>query len=397
MARNDDALISRLRTETPGAERVLHFNNAGCSLPAAQVVTAQIDFLRRESELGGYEAAEALGEEAQQPYRDLARRLRADEACVGFCNNASDAWRRVLYGLPLKSGARVVYDESTYGGNILALLDGRDRFGWELVPVRIDPTTGTIDQGSFLRAIEGGADLVALTHMAAQCGAVNDIAQLVRTARSAGAFTLLDACQTLGQVPIDFASLGLDSLIFTGRKYLRAPRGTGGFVFSRAAMELVQPLGPDIRSAAVLSSQAWERQVGAIGFEQWERNWAVHRGLAAAIEYWSALDEGWVWERIQLVAAVLTEALCEVPGVEVRRLSEERGGIVVFDMPGHDLRGVRDRLRVQGINTMYAGPQNAPLQMARDNEHGWLRASVHYYNTEDEVDQFAAAVSAIAR
>lgn len=392
---DDAALIARVRQDTPGTAHVIHFNNAGCSLPPASVVAAQLDFLVRESEHGGYETAEALGDKADQPNRDVARQLGADAAGVGFCGSASEAWRRILYALSLKPGARVVFDESTYGGNILALLDGRERFGWELAAVPIDPATGMICTADFARELKVGADLAVITHMAAQCGTVNEIAEIIQLAKGCGAFTLLDACQTMGQVPIDFGGLGLDSLIFTGRKYLRAPRGTGGFVVAKTALERLNPLGPDIRAGSVLDDHRWTVARAAAGLELWERNWANHCGLGAAVEYWAGIDQQWAWARIQRLAALLTDTLRAMPGVVVRRRKAERGGIVVFDLPGKDLRVVRDDLRSAGMNVMYAGPQNAPLQMARDNEHGWLRASLHYYNTEEEVQRFTEFLATV--
>jgi cysteine desulfurase / selenocysteine lyase len=385
-------LIARLRAETPGVEEIIHLNNAGCALPPIPVVEAQIEYIRKETREGGYEAAERLGAAADAPYQALARLMHVAADEIGFCGNASDAWRRVLYALPLPAGARIAYDESMYGGNLLALLDGASRFGWELVPVAPDPATGTMDVAGADRLLRSGIHLLAITHMAAQSGSVSPLADLAPLAREHGALTLVDACQTVGQVPIDLAAAQVDCLVFTGRKYLRAPRGTGGFVVRRPLLDQIRPLGPDIRGGEVTPDGSWHLHPGARGLEQWERSWSLYVGLGAAFDYLLALDQGWVWDRISRVAAALVEALGDVPGVVVRRRAGERGGIVVFDLPDKDLAEARDWLRAHRANVMFAGDQNAPVEMFRVGDRGRLRASVHYFNTMDEVERFADLV-----
>jgi selenocysteine lyase/cysteine desulfurase len=379
--------IEQLRLDTPGSGETLHFNNAGCALALACVVRAQVEFLERESRGGGYEVADQLGEAVLAPYRSLARVVNARPDEVGFCVSATDAWRRVLYALPFPPHPRIAVDESIYGGNLLALLDAQDRFGWTLCPITVDDS-GTIDMDSLTRLLSTDISAVAVTHMPAQSGAVNPIAEIGRLGRDHGAITIVDACQSLGQVPIDFDA-SIDGLVFTGRKYLRAPRGTGGFVLRRDVLRRLRPLGPDIRSADVTPDGSMRVRKDATALEYWEKSWALHVGLGAALAYLEALDPEWIWRRIQYVAGALVDRLREVPGVVVQRRSGERGGIVVFDVPGADLVAVRDWLRSRSTNIMFAGPQNAPLEMFRAGQRGFLRASVHYFNTEDEIEEFA--------
>lgn len=385
--------VEQLRGETPGADRVIHFNNAGCSLAATPVVDAQIAYLNREAAGGGYETAERLGAVADTPYQGLAKLLGVAPDEVGFCGNATDAWRRVLYALPLTRGARIGYDESIYGGNLLALLEAEERCGWHLCPVAVDPDSGRIDLSALADVLRAGVDLVAITHMPAHSGVVNDLADASALIRQHGALSLVDACQTLGHVPIDLSPTEVDSLIFTGRKYLRAPRGTGGFVVRRPLLERIRPLGPDLRAGEVARDGTHTVRQGSVALEHWERNWALHMGLGAAVDYLLDLDREWAGDRIQHLADTLVARLTAMDGVVVRRGSAERGGIVVFDLPGKELTAARDWLRAHGANVMFAGEQNAPVQMRRWGERGWLRASLHYFNTEDEVRQFVTLLT----
>lgn len=380
-------LAERTRNDTPGAATVVHLNNAGCSLATDSVLAAQHAYLDAEATLGGYETALAHEEVAARFYELGAQVIRADADEMGYCHSATHAWRKVLFSLPLLQGATIAFDESIYGGNLIALLDGQRRLGWRLIPIPIAPS-GLID-GEVLADVldRSRVDLLAVTHMPAQSGVVNDLQLIARNAEAGGALTLVDACQSLGHVPIDVTRDRIDAMVFTGRKYLRAPRGTGGYFVRRTLLEGLAPFAPDIQSAEVLDRRmAWRIRDGSRRLEEWERNWANVIGAVAALEYLVGLDASWIFSRISRTAEQLVATLRTVPGVEVRRRSAERGGIVVFDVPGRDLLEIRDRLRGAGVNVMFAGPQNAPLEMFARQERGWLRASVHYFNDESDLE-----------
>lgn len=390
----DRQLVERLRSETPGSKHVAHLNNAGCALPPQAVVAAQSQYLEAESLRGGYETAANFEKSGVNFYDKVAEIMGARPAEIGFCQSATEGWRRVLYALPLPAGATVAFDESTYGSNVLALLDAKERFGWSLKPIGMD-SAGVIDLEELERVLQRKeVDLVAITHMPAQSGVVNPLDEVSRLARQGGALTLVDACQTLGQVPINVEDNGIDSLVFTGRKYLRAPRGTGGYFLRERLFERMTPLGPDIRAAEVLNETlSWRLRRDGLCLEQWERNWVSFAGCAAAVEYLTKLDKVWIWDRIRTLAQRLVHELGDVSGVKVRRRAEEQGGIVVFDLPTQDLIDVRNWLREERINVMYAGPQNAPIEMFKNRERGWIRASVHYYNIEADIESLCAAVT----
>lgn len=389
-----DNWFDRARADTCGVEKLAHLNNAGCSLTTRAVVSAQLSHLEQEALVGGYEAAEGLLPAHEDNfYLATARILGVREDEIGFSTCATEAWRRVLHGISLPAGATIAFDSSIYGSNLLALLDGQERFQWRLRPVALDDD-GSISLNELEAVLAGGVDLLAVTHMPAQSGVVSPLAQIVDLAHSAGAPVLVDACQTLGQLPISVQEVDFDALIFTGRKYLRAPRGTGGLCVRERMFDRLRPLGPDIRSAELLDrGRGWSARSGAVALEQWERNWANFVGAGVAARQLGQLDANQVWIRVQSLAEYLVAALQSVAGVQVRRRGAERGGIVVFDVPGlPDLRVVRDRLRERQVNVMYAGPLNAPLD-ADNGSRGWLRASVHYYNNEDDLDRLVLGLA----
>ncbi len=114
--------LKRIRAETPGCAAVLHFNNAGASLPPTAVYQAVTDHLKLESRMGGYEAEAHAQKKLHRFYQALARLLNCDPAKIAFVENATRAWDMVFYAIPFKPGDRILTARAEYASNYLAFL-----------------------------------------------------------------------------------------------------------------------------------------------------------------------------------------------------------------------------------------------------------------------------------
>ena len=121
--------VERARRDTPGASNVAHLNNAGAALPPTQVTDAVIAHLRREAEIGGYEAAEAAADQVERTYAAIAQLIgcRVDEVAV--IENATRAWDMAFYGLSLEPGDRILTARAEYASNVIAFLQVARRTG----------------------------------------------------------------------------------------------------------------------------------------------------------------------------------------------------------------------------------------------------------------------------
>lgn len=230
----ESAAFAELRRDTPGCATVKHFNNAGSSLPPHQVLDAVTSYLRLEAQIGGYEAAEQSAAELQRPYTALATMLNCVPEEIAVVSSATAAWQQVFYGLPLRQGQRILCSRAEYGSNYIAFLQVCRRSGAvvESIP---DDAAGDID----LQALEAACArqpppaLVSISHIPTGSGGVYNAAGVGQIARRYGIPYLLDACQSVGQLPLDVQLIGCDFLSATGRKYLRGPRGSGFLFASR--------------------------------------------------------------------------------------------------------------------------------------------------------------------
>jgi cysteine desulfurase/selenocysteine lyase len=389
--------VDRARLDTPGCTRVVHLNNAGAALPPRCVTDAVIAHLEREAEIGGYEAAAAAADATEHTYDAVARLLGCARAEIALVENATRAWDMAFYSLDLAPGDRILTSRAEYASNVIAFLQVSRRAG-AVVEVINDDEDGQVDVTDLERRLAGGpapVRLVAITHVPTQGGLVNPAAEIGRVTRAAAVPYLLDACQSAGQLPLDVSELGCDMLSATGRKYLRGPRGTGFLYVSEQLAERLEPPFLDLWAAAWTGPGSFEIQPGARRFETWEGNVAAKIGLGAAVGY--ALDIGLhdIEARVGQLAASLRAELAGLPGVAVHDRGSRRCGIVTFTVDGADAAAVQRQLSAAGINVSVSAATSAQFDLPARGLRELVRASVHYYNTEEELDRLCRAVRAL--
>ena len=388
--------IEALRADTPGCANVVHLNNAGSALPPRIVTDTVVDHLRREEEIGGYEAHAEAADRVAAVYDSVGRLVNAPRDRVALVESATAAWDRglaaIAFSEDFEPGDRFLVSAAEYASNVIPLLQLAERTGArvEFIP---DGADGTVDVEALGAMLDERVRIVAITHAPSQNGLLNDVVGIGDMLRINGspAWYIVDACQSAGQVPLDMGRIGCDVLSATGRKFLRGPRGTGFLVVSQRLLDDVEPFPLDLHGATWVTEQEYAVQSGARRFESWEKSYAALLGLGAAVDY--ALDCGIdeLRERIDVLAQGLRARLDEIPGVQVRDRGVERTGIVTISAP--DPAAIVAGLRAEGINTSFSPPDYARHDFARHGITGLVRLSPHAYNTEAELNRTTDALS----
>jgi selenocysteine lyase/cysteine desulfurase len=381
--------VRRYREDTPGAAARVHLNNAGASLPPRPVECAVLDHLRREAELGGYEAAEAVEEEIAAVYGDVAALLGARAENVALVENATVAFSQALSAFDFRPGDLLVTTESDYPSNRIMYAALAERRGIE-VRAAADLPGGGVDPGAVAElAKDPRCRLVAVSWVPTSSGLVQRVAEVGEVCAAAGVPYLIDACQAVGQLPVDVSRLRCDYLAATARKFLRGPRGIGFlYVSDRALARGDFPLGLDMAGAALRDGGGLDLVPSARRFENWEFAYALVLGLGEAARYARAVGVERSGARAIEHAAYLRERLAGLPGVAIADRGEELCAIVTAAVAGRDVREIVLALRRAGIN-LHSVTAPAPDGRSRTV----LRISPHYYNTREELD---AAIAALA-
>jgi cysteine desulfurase / selenocysteine lyase len=386
--------VRRARHETPGCENVLHFNNAGAALMPQAVLHATIGHLQLEALVGGYEAAAQAHEAVEHVYDAAAALLRCQRHEIAIVENATRAWDMAFYAVPLRPGDRILTAVAEYASNYIAFLQVARKTG-AVVEVIPNDESGQLSVEALRRAIDDRVKLIAITHVPTNGGLVNPAAAVGKVAREAGALYLLDACQSVGQMPIDVEAIGCNMLSATGRKYLRGPRGTGFLYVRTAILERLEPPFLDLYAAQWVAPDRFEVRPDARRFENWETYYAGKIGLGVAIDY--ALQWGLeaIWGRIIRLADDLRRQLSAIPDVTVRDQGVERCGIVSFTVAGREAEEVQRLLAKARINVSVSRLASTRLDMEARGLPDLVRASVHYYNTEQEIERFCTTLASI--
>ena len=385
--------VAAERAGTPGCLDQVFLDSAGSSLPPNRVVDAVVSHLRREALVGGYRAAAERAEDLASLRAALGRLLRTCGDLIALTDSATRAWNQFVTALPWSPGDRVLICGNEYAANAIALLR---RVRADGCTVEVVPTgaRGAVDLDALDAMLDERVRLVSVVHVPTNSGQVAPVREIVDRAHRVGALVVLDACQSVGQMVVDVEELGVDALSGTGRKWLRGPRGTGFLYVRRELLESLEPAAADMRGATWTAPDAYELRSDAARFELWEADVAGRLGLKEAVDHLLELGPAVVEHAVRRNAAELRAALSKLSGVVLQDGGDDLAGIVSFTVDDTDPYRVRERLLGDKVTVAVSGLPSTRLDMTARGLEAVVRASPHYFVSDDDI---AAAAEAVAR
>ena len=388
---SDDALVAAVREALPATSAGIYLNT-GTSGPIpretarAMADLAEIELTRGRASNEDYLAAVQRMDEARAA---VAAILTADVDTVALTYSTTDGMNIAALGLDWQAGDRVVSTSLEHVGGLAPLQVLRHRRGVDVSLADVgrggddERTLAAIDA-----AITPATRLVSVSHVTWSTGARLPIRAIADLAHARGALVLVDGAQAAGTIPVDVEALGADAYAIPAQKWLLGPEGMGALWVSPAAMDRIEPTvagffafdTPGIRPPFRLFPDARR-------FEAGSRNQPSVLGFARSCG-WLAMHVGldFVYRRSGALAAHLADGLAETPGVELITPRDHLATLVTFRIEGWPAQEVLDEL---GRRT-FAIARVIP-------ESDWLRCSVGFFNTEDELDRVLATVAELAR
>jgi cysteine desulfurase / selenocysteine lyase len=406
--------VERVRKDFPILDRVLpggvplvYLDSANTSQKPRQVIDTVADFYATHN-ANVARAVHTLGQEATEAFEGARDKVAGFIAAprreeVVFTKNSSEALNLVANVLAwsdgphrLGPGDEVVITEMEHHSNIVP---------WQLVTRRCGATLrwltvddeGRLDLSRLDELVNERTKVVSLVHVSNALGTLNPVEDVARRAHEVGALVVLDASQSVPQLPVDVTALGVDFMAFTGHK-MCGPTGIG-VLWGR--YDLLAGLPPFLGGGEMIETVEMSGSTFAPPPHRFEAGTppiAQAVGLGAAVDYLSALGMAAVAAHEREVTAYALDRLAELDGVRVigPATPVDRGGAVSFVVDGvhpHDVSQVLDSLGV----AVRAGHHCARPVCQRFGVPATTRASFYLYSTLQEVDALMAGLEQVKR
>lgn len=385
--------LEKIRNETIGTQSVIHLNNAGAALMPKVVADAIRSYIDDEERQGGYETADHRREELNQFYEYAAQLLSCQPENTAFTTNATDSYNKALSSVPFKSNDVVLTTANDYASNFIAFLSLEKRVGTQTILVR-NEDTGEINLDDLEEKIKQySPKLVSVTHVPTSSGLVQPVEQVGEIVASYDTLYLLDACQSLGQMRVDALKTKADFISGTLRKFLRGPRGAGLLYVSDKALDRgLEPLFPDLWGAEWIGRHEYKVRADARRFEDWETAYALMLGSKEALAYLASVGIDAIETRNAALTLRLKTQLAGISHLRLLDRGQRQCSIITFALEEAEEQETKAYFRKKGINISTMPKSNAMIDFQQKGVEWAVRASPHYYNTEDEIDQFVEAV-----
>jgi len=394
--------VQAIRKQFPILSRAVHgkplvyFDNAASAQKPDVVIDAMAGAMRN-SYANVHRGLHTLANETTQAYetaRGAVRRLinAASPDEIVFTKGGTEAINIVAAGLgaSIKPGDEIVLSIMEHHSNIVPWHFLRERNGAVLkwVDTLAD---GSLDMVSLAKQLSPRTKMLALTHMSNVLGTVPDVKAAIAMAHEAGAQVLLDGCQAVVNLSVDVRDLDADFYVGTGHK-LYGPTGIGFLYGKRERLEALPPFEGGGEMIETVSRDRVTYNAAPHRFEAGTPPIVEAIGLGAAIGWLEAQDRQAIHVHKQALLTRATEALRGVNGLRLHGTAAGKGPVLAFSIDGahpHDLAQILDR---QGV-AIRAGHHCAQPLMSHLGVSATARASFALYNTEEEIDRFAEALS----
>jgi cysteine desulfurase/selenocysteine lyase len=390
--------LKRIRQDFPilrnSAEHkpYVYFDNACQSLRPQVVIDAVQDYYVKMSACSGrsmHQLAAAVTQSCDQARSRVAKFLNAArKEEIIFTRNTTEGINLVSNSLELHAGDVVLLSDKEHNSNLIPWQLQVQRRG---IVIKIIPShaDNTFDLDAFSRLLDDKVKLVSLGFTSNLDGVTIPAAEIIKRAHKNGSLVLLDAAQTAPHQTINVKSLDVDFLAFSGHKLL-GPSGTGVLYGKYRLLEQLQPFMVGGETVATSTYESCEFLPLPERLEAGLQDYAGIIGLGAAVEYLQGVGFDAIQKQERLLNEIVTDGIVKVPGLSLigPQDAKLRGGIVTFYLEGVDSHRVALMLDQMDTVMVRSGQHCVHSWFNAHQIKGSVRASLYFYNTEEEAARF---------
>lgn len=397
--------VKKVRQDMPilnqkvNGEQLIYFDNAATSQTPLPVLNAIRDYYLHDN-ANVHRGVHTLAQRATQQYEEV-RQLVADfihaqsSSEIIYTRSTTESLNIVARGFGdqvIKPNDEIVITIMEHHSNLVPWQELAKRTGAKLKYIELTKQ-GELDLASAQKEITSHTKLVAVSAASNVLGTITPLQKIGELAHSVGAYMVVDAAQYVGHHPVDVQQMGADFLAFSGHKML-GPTGIGILYGRQHLLNVMQPtqFGGEMIEDVTRTSTTFKKS--PLGFEAGTPNIAGVVGLGAAIKYINAVGINNIEEREQQLANYLLLRLRRVDKVTLYGPQDHHTGVFAFNVDDIHPHDIATGLDMEGV-AVRAGHHCAQPLMRDLGVTATVRASLAFYNTEEECDQFIHALKAV--
>ena len=380
--------LDQHRQQFPALANKAYFNYGGQGTMPQGAIDAIQQAHEYIQKIGPFSGASNgwIMEQAKQIKMAIATELSVPPETLTLTEDVSVGCNIPLWGIDWQAGDHLLLTDCEHPGIIAAAHEIQRRFGIEITTC---PLMATLNEGNLTDVIaqylQPTTRLVVLSHILWNTGQVLPLAEIVQLCHAQPKIVrvLVDAAQSVGMLPLNLTELEADFYAFTGHKWWCGPAGLGGLYVSPDAQASLSPTFIGWRGITVNSSgQPTGWMADGRKFEIATSDYTLYAGLKAAIAYhqqWGTATDR--YHRILQLSHSLWQKLSELPHVTCLRNAPPESGLVSFTVEGQPHPAI-----VQALEQ-----QNLLVRTILDPD--CIRACVHYFTAEAEIEQLVEAIA----
>lgn len=399
--------IQKIRADFPALALTVHgkpltFLDSAASAQKPKQVLDAMRFCYENEYANVHRGMYDLSEKATLNFENARKKVQrflnaASDKEIVFTRGATDALNLVAYtwgAQNLRAGDEVLITQAEHHSNIVPwqILQKRIPFTLKVAPVSDD---GALDMDAFKSLLNEKTKLVSVAHISNVLGTVFPIKEIAKLAHAAGAKVLIDGCQGATHVPVDMQDIDCDFYAFSGHK-LYGPTGIGVLYGKRAVLEAMEPFegGGDMIKSVAFSGSVWADVPAR--FEAGTPPIMQAIGLGFAIDYVQNIGMANIAEHEKRLCGLLQDGVLSVGGTTPIGTAPDKTGLVSFVTDFAHPQDIAMILDQQGVAVRTGHHCAQPLH-ERFGQSVSVRASLGVYNTQEDIENFVAALHKVKR
>jgi cysteine desulfurase/selenocysteine lyase len=380
-------------------QNLIYFDNACMSLKPQQVLDKMYEYYTRYTACGG-RSSHTLAKEVEAEVAKTRLTVKSfihakkEEECV-FTRNTTEGINLVANSFGLQKGDEVIISDKEHNSNLIPWLKMQKEKG-----IKLHITESNLDNTFSLEAFEStftkNTKLVSVVHVSNMDGVANPIKEIAKITHEHNAALLVDGAQSVPSTEVNVQKLDVDFFSFSGHKML-GPTGTGVLYGKKERLEQLSQfiVGGETVLDATYDSYLPEKIPHR--FEAGLQDYAGIIGLSEACKYLENVGMNNIEKHEIKLNKLVTERLAKHVKILGPQNAEKRNSIFSFTVPGKDIHHISGILNSSKNIMIRSGAHCVHSWFNKHNMKGSARASMYFYNTEEEANIFCDAVEKIVK